>query len=367
MKKILKLLFVIPTFFTLTLLIFSLFYIEQYGEYAPQNFDDQKSHHDVVKKKFKNPWIGYPFPPIARSKVHFFNELFFSKVKKRPDSPLPHQAFDKEKFLKGNELTAVWVGHSTILLRYKKWTILFDPIFTQYADPFDLWVNRFQEVPVKLSDLPPIDFIVISHDHYDHLDMETIKWFKEKKTHFITPLGVGSLIEGFGIPRKRVTTLDWWDEFKTEGLTFISSPAQHFSGRDLIHRNESLWSSWVLKFSDKTVYFSGDTGYNVHFKKIGEVFGPIDLAFIETGQYNLRWRGVHMMPADGVKAYKDLKAKAYFPIHWGAFVLSRHAWDDPIKKLFDFAKAGEINLISPRLGEVMTPLSYSTTKWWVNP
>lgn len=294
-----------------------------------------------------------------------FKEWFAGGKDRRPSKPLPEIKPDMQEFVKpSDEIKVIWFGHSTFLLNLDGKIILVDPVFSESASPFSFMVKRFQKPVLELSELPPIDYIVISHDHYDHLDMESIKFFKDKKTLFVAPLGVGSHMIGWGIPSNRITELDWWQSHQQDGLEFIATPAQHFSGRDGIHDNTTLWASWVIRTEKHSIYFSGDSGYDTHFKEIGDKYGPFDLAFIENGQYNVKWKEVHMLPEESIKAYFDLKAKRYFPVHWGMFELSLHSWYEPIQKISEFAWDNSINLVSPKIGEVVVVNDRYKNHWW---
>jgi L-ascorbate metabolism protein UlaG (beta-lactamase superfamily) len=295
-------------------------------------------------------------------------EWLFSEKGRVPNYKLPEVKPDLEEFLKeSNEIKVIWFGHSTFLLRLDGKTILVDPVFSEYASPIKFMVKRFQNPVLSLEELPEIDYIVISHDHYDHLDMNSIKFFKDKDTTFITPLGVGEHIKGWGIDSSRINERDWWQSYKVGSLEFIATPAQHFSGRDGLHDNETLWASWVIKSEFKSIYFSGDSGYDTHFKDIGNKYGPFDLAFIESGQYNESWKAVHMLPSEAVKAYVDLKANRYFPVHWGMFELSMHTWNDPVIQLDHLSAGNEVNLVIPKLGQMIeVDDSFKLDKWWLS-
>lgn len=283
-----------------------------------------------------------------------------------PTHKLPQIKPDFEKFLApSQDIKSIWFGHSTFLLRLNQMSILVDPVFSNYASPFSFMVKRFQKPVATLEQLPKIDIIVISHDHYDHLDMESIKFFKDKKTSFLVPLGVGEHLKGWGIESSRIIERDWWESYELEGVEFIATPAQHFSGRDGIHDNKTLWASWVLRTSNKSLFFSGDSGYDSHFKEIGSLYGPFDIAYIESGQYNESWKEVHMLPSEAAKAYTDLGAERYFPVHWAMFELAMHSWNDPVKQLSGLANEHNINLVTPKIGELIEVDSYQLKdNWW---
>ena len=295
-----------------------------------------------------------------------FKEWLSSQVERSPLSPLPQVKPDVISFINSSaDMKVIWLGHSTFLINMNGKIILVDPVFSGSASPVSFLVKRFQPPALDLHELPGIDYVVISHDHYDHLDRESIEFFKDRDAMFLAPLGVGSYLRGWGIPAVRVKELDWWQSFKTIDLEFTATPAQHFSGRDGLHDNETLWASWVIRSPTHKIYFSGDSGYDTHFKEIGDKFGPFDIAFLESGQYNERWKVVHMLPEEAVQAYHDLQAKRFFPVHWGMFVLALHSWDEPILKLQAAAETKGINLISPKLGQIVEVNdNYKNEFWW---
>ena len=283
-----------------------------------------------------------------------------------PSQKLPEIKPNLKDFLtEEDEIKVIWFGHSSFLLNMQGKIVLVDPVFSNSASPVSFMVKRFQNPVLSIEELPPVDFVLISHDHYDHLDMESIKALKTTSAQFITPLGVGSHLQGWGIPKERIIEKDWWESHKVEGIEFIATPSQHFSGRGLFNQNETLWASWVIQAGNHKVYFSGDSGYDTHFKEIGDKYGPFDIAFIESGQYNKRWEAVHLLPEQGVQAYKDLNAKRYFPIHWGMFELSLHTWYEPIVNLYKKSIKGEVNLLAPKIGElVRVNRPHVLEKWW---
>lgn len=337
---------------------------------------DAKTKNDKNTKKLSN--YDYDKEVFLNRKPGIIEEMwkrnmsvksifsFLSKAKDlEPKNRLPENIPDLTEFSKRTEgVHSIWFGHSTFLLNFEGRMILIDPVFSDNASPVSLFVKRFQSPVVSLEDLPEIDYIVISHDHYDHLDKETTKFFKDKQVTFITPLGVGNHLKSWGIPTDRIIEKNWWESHDVDGLRFIATPAQHFSGRGLFDRNETLWASWVIQSESFNLYYSGDSGYDVHFKEIGDKLGPFDIAYVESGQYNEKWEEVHMMPKDSLHAYKDLRAKKYFPVHWGMFVLSKHAWNDPVLQLLDIAEAGT-EFVIPKIGQVVKLNDeFSLSPWW---
>ncbi len=295
-----------------------------------------------------------------------FEFLFGGAKHRSPSKKLPEMKPDVEEFLKKSEsLKFIWFGHSTFLVNFDGTIILFDPVFSGAASPISLFVKRFQDAVLKLEELPEIHYILISHDHYDHLDKETMDFFKSKKTKFITPLGVTSHLKEWGITEDRLTELDWWNSISTENLEFILTPAQHFSGRKGSNQNKTLWGSWIVRNKKQSLYFSGDSGFDTHFKTIGDKYGPFDIAFIENGQYDEKWRDVHVLPEETAQAFIDLKGKRLVPVHWGMFDLSLHSWHDPIERIEKASKERNINLLTPKFGQLVK-LDEDTIfeKWW---
>jgi L-ascorbate metabolism protein UlaG (beta-lactamase superfamily) len=309
---------------------------------------------NVIKEMKKNMSI-----------ISFMKEWIKGVEKSRPDIKLPEVKPNMEEFSKYSEVPKVlWFGHSSFLINFKGKMILIDPVFSESAAPVSFMVKRFQRPVLELIDLPKIDFIVISHDHYDHLDMKTVKFFAKSEAEFITPLGVGSHLTSWGVSRDKISELDWWQKTQKGGIDFIATPSQHFSGRTGLHDNETLWASWVIKDDSSNIYFSGDSGYDTHFKEIGDKYGPFDMAFIENGQYNEKWAPVHMMPEQAAQAYFDLRAKRFFPIHWGMFELALHSWFEPIVRIDKLSVERGINLVAPKIGQVISLNEETNQKWW---
>lgn len=297
-------------------------------------------------------------------------KFFFTKVPNgTPTKNLEVREIDSLNIADFNSGTRfIWFGHSSFLLQMNGTTILIDPMFGKVPAPHDwLGANRFnKEMPIEIEKLPKIDAVLLSHDHYDHLDYKTILKLKSKVNLFYTPLGVGAHLKAWGVEESRIIEMDWWEETSFQQLQFICTPAQHFSGRKFSNRQSTLWSSWVIKSSGESIFFSGDSGYTPHFKEIGEKYGPFDFAMIECGQYNTMWPDIHMFPEETAQAGVDLKAKLVMPIHWGAFKLALHSWTDPIERFILKARELNIRWISPQIGESY-PLPIAEEKninWW---
>lgn len=247
-----------------------------------------------------------------------------------------------------------WLGHSTLMIEMEEKKILIDPVFSDRASPFQ-WVGpkRFHEVPITIEELPTLDAVVISHDHFDHLDHNSIEKLISKTKFFYVPLGIGAHLEGWGVSKEQIVEMDWYEEAYDGDLQFISTPARHFSGRSLTDRNETLWTSWVIKYKTHSVYYSGDTGPMPAFKEIGDKFGPFDITIIQLGAYGDQWPYIHLTPEEAIAAHKDLKGNAILPVHWGTFDLALHDWDDPIKRTIVAARKEKVNVLRPIPGEMI--------------
>ncbi|MDC0246650.1 MBL fold metallo-hydrolase [Deltaproteobacteria bacterium] len=296
------------------------------------------------------------------------NNYFFNSAETIPENKLPEvKPPNIKEFMKSTKsIKFIWFGHSTLLVNIKNTIILIDPVFSKAASPVSFLVKRFQPPVLELNDLPRIDYVLISHDHYDHLDMETVIFFKEKDVKFITPLGVTSHLKSWDMDRSKLFEADWWGTLEFEGITFICTPAQHFSGRLATFSSfKTLWASWIVKTESNSFYFSGDSGYDIHYKDIGDKYGPFELVFMDSGQYNERWREVHNMPDEAAQAVLDLKGKVMVPIHWGMFNLAIHDWYEPVEESEKYAEKYGIKLMTPKLGQLVSMERQNVfEKWW---
>ncbi len=289
---------------------------------------------------------------------------FFSAKNTRPDQPLTTDFSDKKTPL-DSLMHVTWFGHSAVLLEIEGKRILLDPMFGPAASPVPFFAKRFAyREPIDLAQLVNIDAVVISHDHYDHLDYGSIQELNPNVGHFYVPLGVGAHLERWGVDPAKITELDWWESASAGDLTFTATPQRHFSGRGLTNRNSTLWASWVVKGQAHSVYFSGDGGYGTHFREIGQRLGPFDLAMIECGQYNVKWKDIHLMPEETMQAFLDLKGKVLIPIHWGAFNLAVHPWTESVERLNRANTTGAF-IATPIIG-TRYPIGtrQPTQNWW---
>ncbi len=265
-------------------------------------------------------------------------------------------------------LRATWLGHSTVLLEMDGVRVLTDPVWGERASPVTFaGPKRFQPVPVSIDALPPLDAVVVSHDHYDHLDYPTILALAERDVPFFTSLGVGAHLEAWGVPAARITELDWWESaaLPRAGLTITAAPSQHFSGRGLGGRNATLWSSIVLRSERASVFFSGDTGLTPEYAEIASRLGPFDLVMLEVGAFHPAWGDIHLGPENALAALALLGNAPFLPVHWGTFNLAMHSWDEPAETLVARAPASGARLVMPRLGEPIEPSrAGDVDPWW---
>lgn len=360
---------VIITLFAIALLVFLIFhYYPPLG--GKSSKESQLRIHESVNfadGKFQNQiptsTMDYTFKDTASALV----DTIKGHPEGRPKGKLPMEAFDTEAFFSNPEDQVVWFGHSTLLVKMSGVKVLLDPVFSKYASPVPFaGPKRYSDrPPARIEDLPELDVVVISHDHYDHLDYASIRKLKGKVRQFIVPLGVSGHLTKWGVDPKRIKELDWWDETSFEGVTFASTPARHFSGRGG-GKGSTLWSSWVILGQQSKVYFSGDSGYGPHFKQIGEKYGPFDLTLIETGQYDIKWANIHMMPEESVQANLDVRGEVMLPIHWGAYTLALHSWTDPVERAKQAADQLGVSLTTPIIGETVTigSTDYPAAEWW---
>lgn len=324
-------------------------------------------HYDQANERFVNE-NQKPVDEFRKSfdRAKSIRRFLTAEIEAKPKEKLPSLKPDLSAFMADDgQLKFIWFGHSTFMVRIGGKTLLFDPVFSGAASPLDLVNERFQDPALQIDELPPIDYVIISHDHYDHLDVDSVTYFKDKGVTYFTSLGLTSHLKSWGINESQITELDWWQEAKIGDLTFVCTPAQHFSGRSFSNQNKTLWCSWVIAHPSHRFFFSGDGGYAEHFKKIGDKFGPFDVSFLENGQYNQDWKLMHMMPEESAQAYFDLKSKAFMPIHWGMFNMSVHNWYDPIVEIEKLAREKGVNLLAPKLGElVIVGESKIFDKWW---
>lgn len=296
-------------------------------------------------------------------------EFFMDKKERlKPSFPLPSVHTNLHD-IDINKNVLVWFGHSSYYMQLDAKRMLIDPVFCGHASPFSFSMKAFKGADVCVAvDVPEIDFLFLTHDHWDHLDYETVKTLRPKVKKVITGLGVGTHLERWGYDNNIMAEMDWNETTEPlPGFEIFSVPARHFSGRGFI-RNKTLWLSFVLQTPSKKIFIGGDSGYDKHFVETGNTFGPFDLAILENGQYNKNWKYIHMLPDDVIKAAKELNAKRILPVHSAKFALAQHAWDEPLKLIAANSKAAGLDIITPMIGEVvdLDDEQQVFSKWWEN-
>ena len=297
------------------------------------------------------------------------SEFLCGGERRVPKGPLPSMnPLDAWKKPPAGGLRATWLGHSTLLLEIDGLRVLTDPVWGPRASPSQFaGPKRFQPVPVPLRAMPPVDLVIVSHDHYDHLDYPTIREFAKRDVPFVTSIGVGAHLEAWGVAPERIVELDWWESHRLPSteLTVTATPSQHFSGRGLHDRNATLWSSLVIRSQCHTVFFSGDTGLTTEYQSIRERCGPFDLVMLEVGAFHPAWGDVHLGPQNALKALALLGGGPFLPVHWGTFSLAMHAWDEPAETLLELGPKAGAQLVMPRLGEPVEPSHAKDVEpWW---
>jgi L-ascorbate metabolism protein UlaG (beta-lactamase superfamily) len=315
--------------------------------------------------RFHNP-MPRPVQGFGKTLHIIWNAIFNKPAGTAPNSSLPIQPITRGQLAAAPDRSLFRLGHSTMLIKLRGGWWLTDPVFAERASPFQ-WMGpkRFHQPPIALHDLPPIRGVILSHDHYDHLDHQTIQYLAATTDVFLTPLGVGDRLIEWGVPAAKVRQFDWWQGTEIDGLRLTATPAQHFSGRTPFDGNSTLWASWVIIDDDLRVFFSGDTGYFDGFKIIGERLGPFDITLMETGAYDPQWPYVHMQPEQTVQAHMDLRGRWLMPVHNGTFDLAMHPWREPFERVLALTAERDIPLATPRMGERLDLASpHIGERWW---
>lgn len=298
-----------------------------------------------------------------------FRKFIFGKDRS-PQIEIPVNKLETHDFGDAGDtaLALTWMCHSTTLLEIDGYKILTDPVWSERTSPSSIYgPKRFHEMPIALADLPSIDAVIISHDHYDHLDRSAVIELAETGVTFVTALGVGSHLESWGISPAQIIELDWWQEYLLDDqIRLVCTPAQHFSGRGMLDgRNKTLWSTWAIVGPNHRVFFCGDTGEIPEFKQIGQDYGPFDLTLMKIGAYSDMWPDIHLRPEQSIRLHQQLDGQVMVPIHWGSFDLALHDWDEPVEDLVRIAEQTTVTLAIPYPGQRFKLDSLPTLeKWW---
>ena len=317
---------------------------------------------------YRNGQFQNPVPTTTLTKGSNILKMLVRFINKPsdcyPPKPLP-SVNTNLLALPDDKPVIVWFGHSSYLIKMNGKIILVDPVFSGYVSPFKGMNKAFAGTNMfGVDDMPGIDILIITHDHYDHLDYETIIRLKSKVNAVCTSLGVASHLVYWGYNEAIIHELDWHQSVDINGIKLTALPARHFSGRT-VKRDQTLWSAFVLQTKEYKLFLGGDSGYASHFKEIGEKQGPFDVALLECGQYNLAWHDIHMLPEEVVQAATDLNAKLVLPVHWGKFSISLHPWNEPIQRVTAKANELHVKLATPMIGEVVIiGEPYPDTRWW---
>ncbi len=304
--------------------------------------------------------------PLGKIPGLLYTQLFRRKGR-YPSADIPVIPFDEKKFLAaGDEVRFIWYGHSVFLIRIGDKTLLIDPMLGPDASPIPPFsVKRFSKNTLALIDeFPPIDLVLLSHDHYDHLDLASIRKLTNKTARWFVALGVSRHLESWGISRDLITEFDWWDNHEFGNISITFTPSRHFSGRLIRDRFKSLWGGWVIRSTGENIYFSGDSGYSADFKEVGKKLGPFRFGMMECGQYNDLWYQIHMFPEETVQASLDADVSVAMPVHWGGFALAPHAWYEPINRFIKAAEKNNLDFLTPEPGRIFTSQDKLKENWW---
>ena len=315
--------------------------------------------------KFRN---DEPTEILKTSKLELLRRQIFGREQRTPAAPVPVEMRSSADYATppASGLRATWIGWATVLLEIDGAVILTDPMWSERCSPSQLvGPKRFHQPPIALRDLPRVDAVVVSHDHFDHLDMATVDFLASRGTHFFVPLGVGVHLDRWQVPPAQIHELDWNESASLRGITFTATPARHYSGRDPRHRDETLWSSWVIAGPSHRVFFSGDSGPTAAFRRIGATHGPFDLVLMKIGASDPAWPEIHVTPEEAVQAAVDLRARLMLPVHWATFNLAYHAWRDPADRAVVAAKRAGLPIVVPKIGQLVEPSSPPALEgWW---
>ncbi|WP_372495646.1 MBL fold metallo-hydrolase [Kitasatospora humi] len=326
---------------------------------ASPNFADGAFRNPVPTRR-----VVYERSPLEITRA----QLASNRARRAPAAPIPlHRLRSAELAVPpASGLRLSWLGHATVLAELDGRRVLFDPVWGVRCSPFPgIGPKRLHPVPIRIADLGPVDVVVVSHDHYDHLDMTSIRALLGSGAQFAAPLGVGAHLEHWGVPAERITELDWWESAEVAGLTLTATPARHYCSRGPRTSSHFLWASWAVAGPAHRVFHSGDSGYFPGFAETGRRLGPFDATMVQVGAYSPFWPEVHMTPEEGVRAHLDLRGELLLPIHWGTFNLAQHAWEEPVERTLAAAAAVGAEVAVPVIGRPFEPAAPPALEpWW---
>jgi L-ascorbate metabolism protein UlaG (beta-lactamase superfamily) len=342
--------------------------------FHPQFGGRIKRHHKEAYARSKH-WNGKRFENLVETSMNFkpgdmpgfIKAQLTNRKVREPEKPIPIIPFDEKAWNAEPEKPKfIWYGHSVGLLKIGGKILLVDPMLGPDTSPIaPMKTKRFSENSLAVIDqLPNIDAVLYTHDHYDHIDLKSVKQLMPKVNRWLVGMGVGRHLERWKISSDKITEFDWWQEFQFNEVKITYTPSRHFTGRGPFDRQQTLWGGWNFKTENLNIYWSGDGGYGAHFKEIGERLGPFDHAFMENGQYNELWRQIHLHPEESVQAAIDVKAKVVTPVHWAGFVLALHPWKEPIERFVTESIARNQVICTPQIGEMVIFGNQPSTEWW---
>ncbi len=328
------------------------------GAKSPSQLEREKRMQDSKQYrdgKFKNP-IDVPLMAPGSTWQYIKKSFFTKRTDPRPAGDMPLNPIRQADWIGMDSDSSMfaWLGHSSILMALDGMTVLVDPVLENRASPF-AWFGpkRFHPAPVTAAGLPPIDVVLITHDHYDHLEAPTIKYLADRAGMFLMPLGIGQLLEKWGVKPEKIVELDWWQNQQSGSLTIWATPALHYARRGLFDGDKRLWCSWSIQSKNKKIFISGDSGYFDAFKHVGEKLGPFDLTFLKIGSYDEMWKQIHMTPESAVQQHRDLLGGVMVPLHWATFDLALHPWYEPIERVLTSAGDDDVHILTPMIGQLM--------------